>query len=447
MDCFSQSGIDCSELMRKIMFSKDTFCTLPWSSIQINPSGDYKICCFSGVSGENHGMAVDSNGVLMNVMTHSIKEALNSENHKNLRLSQSKNERNPLCQVCWDRDDANKNNSKTTSLRFFRTFEQLPNLDNNITLEKAPTVMDADGSIDEFPISLDLRFTNVCNMKCIMCSSKYSNQWYEDEEKLYGTKTIALDSKVYNITVENGVYKSDMPVWHDSEQWRKSFEEIKHRIRHLYLTGGEPFIVKGHDVLLDRLIESNLAHNIILEYDTNLSVINDKILSRLKQFKQIIFSVSCDDVDERYELIRFPGKFKTVTKNLEVLKEKGFAVRHISTCIGMYSIFAPLRLREKFPDYKLSVRMLRNPGHCDIIYLPKDVKKKVIQTYKESNLEERWKNFIITYLENNMETVPDHLCDFNTRNHIEYLDKLDEIRGTNWKQTFPEVTELLKDYL
>lgn len=429
------------------MFSRDTYCILPWSSIQINPSGDYKICCFSGVTGENHGMAVDSNGTLMNVMTHSIKDALNSENHKNLRLSQSKNERNSLCRVCWDRDDANKNNPRTTSLRFFRTFEQLPNLDNAITLEKASSVMAEDGSIDEFPISLDLRFTNVCNMKCVMCSSKYSNQWYQDEEKLYGSRTITLDSKTYNIIVENGVYKSDMPVWHDSDSWWKNFDEIKHRIRHLYLTGGEPFIVKGHDVLLDKLIESNLAQNVILEYDTNLSVINDKILNRLKQFKQVILSVSCDDVDEQYELIRFPGKFSNISKNLETLKQKDFDVRHLSTCIGIYSIFSPLRLRNKFPDYKLSLRMLRAPYHSDIMYLPKDVKKEVIRVYKESNIEDRWKNFVITYLENNMNTISDDSCINTTKQHIDYLNKLDEIRGTNWKKTFPDVFDLLKDYI
>jgi MoaA/NifB/PqqE/SkfB family radical SAM enzyme len=427
------------------MFSRDTYCILPWSSIQINPSGDYKICCFSGVTGENHGMAIDSDGKVMNVMTHSIKEALNSENHKQLRLSQSKNERNPLCKVCWDRDDANKNNARTTSLRFFRTFDQLPGLDNAVTLEKASGVMANDGSIDEFPISLDLRFTNVCNMKCIMCSSKYSNQWYEDEEKLYGTNFMHVDPSLkYNIIVKNGVYKSDMPVWHDSDAWWKNFDDIKHRIRHLYLTGGEPFIVKGHDVLLDKLIELNLASNIILEYDTNLSVINDKILNRLKQFKEVILSVSCDDVDEQYELIRFPGKFSNMTKNLQLLKDRDFEIRHLSTCIGIYSIFSPLRLRDKFPEYKLSLRMLRAPFHSDIMYLPKSAKEEVIRVYRESNIEDRWKNFVISYLENNMNTFPDKECVDMTKQHINYLNKLDEIRGTDWKKTFPDVVKLLE---
>ena len=238
-----------------------------------------------------------------------------------------------------------------------------------------------------------------------------------------------------------------MPVWHDSQQWWDSFEEIKDRIRHLYLTGGEPFIVKGHDVLLDKLIESNLASNVILEYDTNLSVINDKILTRLKQFKQVILSVSCDDVEQRYELIRFPGKFSTITKNLEILKDRGFDIRHLSTCVGMYSIFAPIRLRERFPDYKLSVRLLRSPQHSDIMFLPRSVKLKVIETYRQANIEDRWKNFIISYLENNIDAVAEDVCVRTVAQHLNYLDRLDEIRGTDWKNTFPDVVELLKDYI
>jgi hypothetical protein len=57
-------------------FTKETFCTLPWSSILILPSGDFKICCFTGHKlphgGDSHGVAVDENMKAMNVLTHSI---------------------------------------------------------------------------------------------------------------------------------------------------------------------------------------------------------------------------------------------------------------------------------------------------------------------------------------------------------------------------------------
>ena len=97
------------------MFSNKTFCTLPFSSIQINSSGNYKVCCFTGEITENakvrggfqnnYGIALDKDGKVMHVLTHSIEEAINSETHKSLRLAQSKDERHPACHVCWVKDD------------------------------------------------------------------------------------------------------------------------------------------------------------------------------------------------------------------------------------------------------------------------------------------------------------------------------------------------------
>ena len=436
------------------MFNKDTFCILPWSSIQINPSGEFKVCCFSGVTdaetlrGDDHGLCLDENGNQMTIFTHSILDALNSDYHKQIRLAQSNNERHPVCKVCWDRDDANARSGQiTNSLRFARSFRQLPDLDNAITLEVAPSKMEPDGSLhNEYPISLDLRFTNVCNMKCVMCCSRYSNKWYEDEFKLYG-KT--AEPKVEFRTIHN-TYRGATLAWHDSEEWWAQFDLIKHRIRHLYLTGGEPFIVKGHDDLLDRLIADDLAKNVILEYDTNLSVINDKILKRLSNFKKIVISVSCDDVEDRYELIRFPGNFNTMLENLGQLRARNIDIRHLSTCIGIYSIYSPIRLYEYFKPMgydTYSLRFLRSPDHSNIALLPDHLKLKVMEVYKASSMPDKWKAFVCGYLENNMGKFSNEQCETSVRKHIAYLNRLDELRGTDWKSTFPDVVELLQEFL
>jgi sulfatase maturation enzyme AslB (radical SAM superfamily) len=430
------------------MFTKDTFCILPWSSILIEPAGDFKLCCFSGSDGRDRGMAKGATGEILNVLTHSIGEAMNSELHKSVRLAQSKNERHPSCKVCWVRDDANKANLRSNSLRTVRSFNQLNTIENAITLDNVQEYLAEDGSLDHAPISLDLRFSNVCNMKCIMCSSVYSNQWYEDEIKLTGSNLVKVDSKTYTIYKENDVYRTDMQKWHDSDAWWDSFEKIKHRVRHIYMTGGEPFIVKGHDVLLDKLIDCGNAKNVVMEYDTNLSVINTKILDRLEKFKEVILSVSCDDVEDRYELIRFPGKFQRILDNLEKLKARSVKVRHLSSCVGIYSLYSPIRLYEYFEPlgYVFSFRFLRFPDHSAIAYLPKELKKQVMETYSKSTLPDKWKIYMLSHLLENIE-MPEDKCVAKTKEHIKYLNSLDEIRGTDWKATFPEIADLLKDYI
>ena len=425
------------------MFTKDTFCIMPWSTILINPTGEFRICCFAGIDddsiqGNDHGICLDDNGNVMNIMTHSIQDALNSRYHKELRLAQSRNERHPVCKVCWDRDDvcASKN-VPSNSLRQFRSFVQLPDMPNVIPIHAAESTMQPDGSIETIPISLDLRFTNVCNMKCIMCNSRYSNQWYDDEIKLYGT------------TIERIIPKSEVP-WHDSPIWWQKFDEIKHRVKHLYLTGGEPFVIKGHDVLLDNLIDSGLAGDVILEYDTNLSVINDKILKRLSHFKQVIFSVSCDDVEDKYELIRSGGEFQRLLENLEKIKQKNIEIRWLTTCTGIYSVFSPIRLFQYFAPRgytNFSYRFLRAPWHSDLAKLPDHLKQKVIAVYQNCILPKAAKDYYIGYLEKNMGVYSKEECEKSLQAHIDFLNKLDEIRGTDWKKTLPDVAELLKEYL
>lgn len=439
-------------------FSENTFCTLPWSSIEISPSGDYKVCMFFGnltdpdldkIKTNEYAACVDDNGITMNVMTHSIQDAINSKYHKEVRLFQASDKRYPMCKTCWDRDDANaRANLPYNSVRHYKSAIQFKQFDGAISITDANAIIKKDGSIDNIPISLDLRFTNVCNMKCIMCSPQYSNMWYEDWTKIMNTNEFYVGNKTYTITNINNKYDSNIVSWHDSPEWMNRFDEIKHRIRHLYITGGEPFVVKGHDKILDKLIECDFAKNVTLEYDTNLSVINEKLLDKLKKFKTVNFYVSCDDVFAQYEYIRFPGKFSVIQNNLKIIKEHGFNVFHLSTCIGIYSMFSPIRLYETFGDsYDYSLRFLSGPHSFDIAFLPDDAKEKVIFIYENVNMPHRWKQYVISHLKNNMNVHSHETCYNHTMKFISYMDKLDSIRGTNWKSTFPDVVKILNKYI
>ena len=63
---------------------------------------------------------------------------------------------------------------------------------------------------------------------------------------------------------ENGNYTSNFIDWQNSDIWWKQVDEIKHNLRHLYITGGEPFLSKSHNKLLDILIKDDFAKNITL---------------------------------------------------------------------------------------------------------------------------------------------------------------------------------------
>lgn len=442
------------------MFSDATFCALPWSSIQINPSGNFKICCFSGNDG-NHGIGKDENGVVMNVLTHSIEDALNSDLHKQLRLAQSRNERHPVCDVCWKKEDANFRQIKAgmdydheespLSHRIVRTFNHMPRYEDNISTEKAASRMKPDGSIDHYPILLDIRFSNLCNSKCIQCEPQYSTLWYSDHIALTGSNKFNVGPKQYTIRQEGNKYVTDMVRWHDDPRWWEQFDRIKGRLRRVYITGGEPFVQPSHDEFLDRLIASNVADQITLQYDTNLTVVNNKIIERLSKFEAVRFSVSVDDTEKRYELIRYPSSWNTLIRNLDTVSQlSNVAPSRITTCIGLPTVFAPMRLAETFIPMgydKFPKRLLRSPDVYDLAYLPDESKVQVIQKYMEANIPEKYKITTIGYLKNNLRKHNHEKCLSFMNRFKQRMDKLDELRGTDWKDTMPDVVELLYKHI
>ena len=412
-------------------FYSNTLCYLPWVSITIETNGCFRVCCFAENS--KHGGALKDNES-MNILTHSIKDALNSDYHKELRKALASNQRHSNCIVCWKREDAAKLlNNIPTSTRYKR------NVNYPFTNLKYPE-MDNDGAlIDISPISLDIRFSNLCNMKCIMCGPAFSNLWYQDWEKLKDTNKFNYFGKDYEIKGK----ESNIEQWENSDKWWNEFDSIKDSVKHVYFAGGEPFLSKANERMLDVFINNNLSKDVVLEYDTNLSIIPDNILKKLDRFKQVNVYVSVEDTFERYELIRFPGKFNRLLDNLERVKKHKVKVNALSSCVGVYSLFAPIRMYEFFSKIgyeHFNFRHLRYPIEYDPSILSDDVKKDAIRKYSESTLPLRYKKYMISYLYNS-------LGSYNERKvnaFIKRMDKLDEIRGTNWKTTFPEIYEYLK---
>jgi hypothetical protein len=89
------------------MFNLESFCGEVWSQIEINTLGDYKICCLAN-NDTDYGMAYDENGKMMNVLTHSIEEAINSVTHKDHRLQLKENIKVQRCRNCYDSEDSTK---------------------------------------------------------------------------------------------------------------------------------------------------------------------------------------------------------------------------------------------------------------------------------------------------------------------------------------------------
>lgn len=426
-------------------YNLESFCPEVWSQMMITSTGDYRGCCLANYSDDN-SVALDENKQPMNIMTHTWDQAINSTTHKEHRLMLSRNEKPLKCVSCYDSEEATGKPSSKRQRVIRITAASIPQY---VRVDQAAELTAPDGSIDQKIVNLDLRFGNLCNQKCIMCSPEYSSAWYDDWLDVRPhNKFFPSEYKSYEILKdEHGRAYSNFPNWWESDIWWQRFDEIAPQLRYIYFSGGEPFVVPAMLETLDKLIERGFAKRIQLRYDTNLSVINDKIIDKLKHFKRVMIMASIDDTEQRYELIRFPGNYQRLLSNIEKLRSRGIELHFMTACIGVASPYTVLRIDKLSKQLNIprKYRFLEGPPWIDIRQFPKSAKQEIIQRYKSAIVEgedNTWKNAVIRLLEKYI----DHSDTSQLQEFVRVMNILDRNRGTDWKSTLDETYQLISTH-
>lgn len=134
---------------------------------------------------------------------------------------------------------------------------------------------------------------NLCNARCLMCSSHLSSAWNQEVDKI-------------------GHQKS--PIYPGDES-----RILAHltSIRELEVIGGETFLGEHFLRLLRAIDQSKSAQNIVLKLVTNLSVFpGSETLELLKKFKRVELFGSIDGFRDRNTFIRFPIRWDVLEQNV-----------------------------------------------------------------------------------------------------------------------------------
>jgi len=431
------------------------FCKTVWQGLHILPYGDIRLCSIGNNADKSLDMqtAKDNNGNIMNILTHSIKDIMNSKIHCEVRKLNIENPStwSPHCECCENReivtnfDRTHKNKSRRIYLMKIPTEDTA--IENNF-VNKATS----DGAVDWYPASLDIRFGNLCNHKCIMCSPEYSNLWYDDWDEWEGKKTLYTGRPIE--LLKNKHNKWIQPTnfqWYDDPRWWPKFEEMMPHLKHIYVTGGEPMLVPAHDTMLDMLIESGYAKNVWLEYDTNCSVVNDKLAERWVHFKEVDIRGSMDATGDQFEIIRFGGKWDKFVSNVRKLKDyekdsnRKIKLSALSTCYQVSTAHTILETEEwcKSVDTHFHIRFLTGPPYHSPLHLPLEARNELQNMYVNSDSEKA--KMIYSYFENHKDITWSNVEHMKT--FVRFMDFLDTKRGTDWKMVFPALLDMLNRYV
>jgi len=429
------------------------FCNTVWNGLHILPDGFIRLCSI----GENTDLALDKqrcrdkDGNEMHILTHSIQEIMNSDKHREVRRLNfiDPNAWSLHCDCCENREKIT-NFEKTHPNSSRRLL--LMRIDNSaVTAENyLDKLIGEDGSINWMPSSLDIRFGNLCNQKCIMCGPAFSNLWY-DEYYDYHKKTSFGQSRQIDMikNIDTGKWMSPPELnWFEDPRWWPKFETMMPYLKHIYITGGEPMVTPAHDIMLDKLIEAGYAKDIWLEYDTNCSAINDKIVKRWFHFKKVSVRGSMDATKDQYEIIRFPGNWTRFQNNVAKLKEyekqsnNKIKLVTLTTCFQISTMYSIIET-EKWCDsigVDFHVRFLTGPVRHSVKSLSKESKLELIEYYEQYRTTSKKAPLIINYLNLNLNTSNSDAV----HEYVTYMDFLDGTRNLDWKKVFPEVINLIE---
>lgn len=152
---------------------------------------------------------------------------------------------------------------------------------------------------------MEINTSNICNLKCRMCSGLISSAWIKDEEAI-------TDIASYLKRPRYGIFSLG------KEGIDRLFEDpdVFRNLKVLALRGGEPLYEETNLYLFDKLDELGLTSQIHLDVSTNGTIVSDKIMKSLDRFDSIELYLSMEGVGPAYQYIRGGKQF-----NIEALEK------------------------------------------------------------------------------------------------------------------------------
>ncbi len=386
----------------------DNFCVMPFVHGFVTPNILSPCCAYTN-----------------DIKLNSKKQYWTSDQLHGIQQNMLDNVRDSGCQVCWKKED--------------RGFSSLRQHSNEIYAKELKDVKE--GKIPQNPMYLDLRLGNLCNLKCRMCISDWSSQ--------IAGEILDNPNEDWIDTPTQKVIGLDDDTWETIEKW------IPY-VKRVFMTGGEPTIIKRNLDYIDKIIESKFANEVELIFTTNATNINQRFIDKSKEFKSVSFNVSIDAVGELANYIRNPSDWATIENNMQKLNQAGMGVS-FNTTIQWLNM---TRLNEIF-DYiencnigfgGVWFQLVTDPYYLDPIFAPTFMKEKCINDiekflHRPFLSESKYNNILFGQLKQSLIETKNFLVKnlHNVKHQKEFLKRmeiLDRLRGQSLFQALPELKQI-----
>lgn len=437
-------------------------------SQSVRNNGELRVCCHSN-QGPGRGILSREGGAPYNVVDADLNEARNAPLLKNVRSHMLKGQWHPACVRCQREERAGLRSRRIYENEIWSEhvdtaqLQEATALDGHLNPSASPTYY------------MDIRFGNKCNLSCRSCGPTDSSAWYRDHVAVWGAGFEESSQKIELVKQGGRYLPSPNPYdWHESSTFWQQMSDRSGEIRHLYLVGGEPLLIERHYEFLEECVRKGVSDNIILEYNSNITTLPDRVWDLWAQFKQVKIGASIDGVGALNDYIRYPSRWDKIEANLKRLSQapKNIKVWWAATVMiyNIYSLPDIMKwvIAQNFHSVNdkrwqpiLTPHPLHRPFYLSAQALPLDVKERVAQKFQEElpAIEQTILNSAHTETRKQamLKNAPKLLDQYKRFMYQEdrtselrlfwfYTKRLDEVRGQSFEQACPELAELLSGH-
>jgi radical SAM protein with 4Fe4S-binding SPASM domain len=333
-----------------LLTDSKTFCIYPWIHLHAYPTGEAYPCCHS-----------EMKYPVGNCRTNTLEEIWKDLPMQQLRADMLSETSNPACERCYEQEQSGFFSGRKSANKHHG--HQIKKLEDN-----------------PFEMTYwDIRFSNLCNLKCRSCGHIFSSQWYQDQAKLAG-KGWKDQNQVLNYA---GRTETDM--------WEQLLPHLDY-VEQIYFAGGEPLLMEEHYNILDKLVRRE-RFDVRLIYNTNFTHTNLKgksVFEYWKLFNSVSVGASLDGSGQYAEYIRKGTRWEQIEKNrVEMMKICPNVDFYISPTL---SILNAWHLPDFHKDWvergfikpqDLNVNILQDPLFYRIDIAPMKYKQRLRIKYQE----------------------------------------------------------------
>jgi len=420
---------------RELFDKTQSYCTMPWAHLHVSTNGNVLPCCIA-----------DWRQPLGNINTETFDELWNNQEFRDFRRRMMRDEKDSRCGACYEKEKAGEWSQRLDSFRKFQD-----------TVKPWVLNTQEDGtSTDSRPVYWDIRFSNICNMRCRMCGHFSSSRWFNDAKRMIADH----GDRQY---IQGG--HEEQAIIHgveDSMGLLDRLEEYLPYVEELYFAGGEPLIMDEHYRILEFLYKHELWDTRI-RYSTNLSKLKYKssdVVELWKNFKWVECVASVDSAGARAEIIRKDTVWDDIVSNAERIKSEAPNVWfRIAPTVQILSVYTLPSLHLDWIQRGLInpndcfFNILSTPKHHNIQALPPHMKDEVEQIYLDywKHLEEEYpemrKHDVKMTMDQTLQFMrDDQLDESHLKTFVNKTQQLDKLRGEDTPGTFPELQYIWENY-